>query len=462
MKTLHVLDQSAPIVAGYTSRARSIVASQAEAGIVPIALTGVRQGPSDAVCEEIDGVRHYRTRAVPFRSPGFGEILEMAALARRVVEVAKIEAPDVIHAHSPVLCGLPGYGASRWIDAASVYEIRAFWEDAAVNRGRVDEHSAKYRTIRSLETWLARSVDALVVICEGLRRDLVARGIPSDRIYTVPNGVDARRFAPQARDEDLVDRLGFRGKTVIAYLGTFFRFEGIPRLLEALNRLTREDDGVRGLIVGYGETESEVRSLHSSLGLGRRVIMTGRAEAEDVKRYYGIADILCYPRERHRITELTTPLKPLEAMSMGKAVLGSSVGGISELVTDGETGLLFQPGDVDDLVRALRRLVADPILRHALGDRARRHVLAHRDWSALARRYLDVYGAALEHRHARRAKTPSFEGLLGLKRASNHASFSRVSRVPIASLHSHQPLQIPRGGHYGDRWRSARSRVSSD
>jgi PEP-CTERM/exosortase A-associated glycosyltransferase len=420
MKALHVLDQSAPIVAGYTSRARSILAGQAEVGIAPVALTGVRQGasreahdgahavssaPSPSPFESIDGVRIYRTNPIRgadrVRVAGAGEALEMAALARRIVDVAAVETPDIIHAHSPVLCGLPGHAAARWRRAASVYEIRAFWEDAAVNAGRLREGSPKYRAIRALETWLARTSDALVVLCEGIRRDVLDRGVPNERIFTVPNGVDAERFVPAPRDMRLAAELGLENKTVIGYIGTLFRFEGIPLLLESLARLTREDDSVRGLVVGHGETYAELRTLHASLGLGDRVIVTGPVPPRDVARYYTLVDVLCYPRESHRITELTTPLKPLEAMSMGKAVVGSSVGGLRELITDGKTGILFRAGDAEDLGRVLRRLVADPLLRHELGDRARRYILAERDWTRLARRYVDVYSAAIEYRRSR-------------------------------------------------------------
>src|SRR5262249_45502397 len=148
-------------------------------------------------------------------------------------------------------------------------------------------------------------------------------------------------------------------------------------------------------------TEDELRALHALLGLGDRVVLTGAVPSNEVARYYSVLDVLCYPRERHRITELTTPLKPLEAMSMSKAVIGSSVGGIRVLVTDGETGLIFRAGDADDLIRAIRRLVADPLLRYELGDRARRHVIVHRNWSKLTKRYVDVYRNAIERFRSR-------------------------------------------------------------
>ena len=407
MKTLHVLDASLPHMAGYTSRARSIVQNQKRLGIEPLVVTGLRQPGLPEGSESIEGVMHYRTS--PSRTtrsvagvPALRELAEMSALFARILDVGHHAGPlDVIHAHSPVLCGMPAHGAASRLGAASVYEVRAFWEDAAVNNGRDAEGSPRYAAIRGLETRLARSVDALVVICDGIRRELLDRGVPGDRIFTVPNGVDASRFVPTPRDAALAAKLGLEGKKVIGFIGTFFAFEGLHLLADAIERITAERDDVRGLIVGYGEVEEPLRRQHARLNLGEKLVLAGKVPASEVMRYYSLADVLCYPRVQQRITDLTTPLKPLEAMSMQKAVLGSDVGGIRELVRDGETGLLFRAGDVEDLVRAATRLLDDADLRLRLGEAARRDILQNRDWSRLARRYLDVYDAALAHRHAR-------------------------------------------------------------
>ncbi len=252
--------------------------------------------------------------------------------------------------------------------------------------------------MRALETRLCRSVDAVVTICDGLRRDLVARGLPEDRLFIVPNGVDTERFTPRPRDQELAHDLGFHGKSVIAYVGTLFRFEGVRLLLEALGRLCDARDDVRGLVVGHGEAEDELRDLPERLGLAGRVVLTGKVPPAEVARYYTLADVLCYPRERHRITELVTPLKPLEAMSMGKAVVGSDVGGLRELIDDGDTGFLFRAGDAVALADILARVIGDADLRHRTGARARAHVVGRRDWHKLAGRYLEVYDAAAARR----------------------------------------------------------------
>jgi PEP-CTERM/exosortase A-associated glycosyltransferase len=404
MRVLHVLDRSLPVVAGYTSRAAAILEHQGALGLEPVALTGLRQG-GDGHDERIRGVPHHRTPEPPSMArmqgvPVLGEAAEMAALGTRILALHRQAPFGLIHAHSPILCGLPALAAARRLGVPCVYEIRAFWEDAAEQRGRGRHGSGRYGTIRALETLLARSVDALVTICEGLRRDLLARGLPEDRVTLVPNGVDTARFVPAPRDEALAEHLGLRGKLVVAYLGSLFRFEGVRHLLEALRRLLEVRDDVRGLVVGAGESEAEIRERHAELGLGGRVVLTGAVPPAEAARLYTLADVLVYPRERHRITDLVTPLKPLEGMSMGKLVVGSDVGGLKELIRDGDTGLLFRAGDPGDLDCVLLRAVADAGLRRRIGERARAHVVEHRDWQKVTARYLDVYAAAAARRRA--------------------------------------------------------------
>ncbi len=400
-----MLDASLPIVAGYTARSASILEAQSALGFEPAALTGLRQ-TSLIDRERINGILHYRT-AVPeglgrlSQTPLAREALEMGLLARRALQIYRENPYDVIHAHSPVLDGLPALAVARHVGVPSVYEIRAFWEDAAADQGKGLEGSARWRAIHALETALCRGVDGVVALCDGIRRDLVSRGVPDERITIIPNGVDTRKYAPRHRDESLADRYGLRGKIVIAYVGKLFRFEGVRLLLDALSRLIGDDDRIRGLIIGYGEAEGDLHEQHEKLGLQGKVILGGKVSPADIPALYGLADVLCYPRERRRITELTTPLKPLEAMSMAKPVVVSDVGGLRELVTDHVTGMFFRAGDVDDLVRVLGQLCRDGDLRRRLGERGRAEMIRHRSWSTITQRYQAVYEAAADRRMRR-------------------------------------------------------------
>jgi glycogen synthase len=399
MRILHVLDVSAPTIAGYASRTRAIVNAQRSMGFEPVVLTSVRHRSKDgAALEVIDGVNHHRT-LVP-ANPG-RPLTEMYRLRQRILEVARMEHANVIHAHSPILTGIPAWMAARQLGLGCVYELRSLWEDAAVERGVISEGSPRYRVTRAAETFLARRVDAVVCICDGLRGDLRARGLPAERLYVVPNGVDVARFIPRPGDDATRAELGLRGRTVIGYIGTFFGFEGVVDLVEALVRLIKQGrSDLAGLIVGTGTTYEACREIARRNGLADRILHPGHVAAEEVERLYSAMDVLAYPRRSLRVTELVTPLKPLEAMAMEKAVIGSDVGGIRELIQDGVTGLLHRAGDTGDLAAKIARLADDPGLRSALGRQARAWVSEERHWKHLVPRYVPVYETASRKRRS--------------------------------------------------------------
>jgi PEP-CTERM/exosortase A-associated glycosyltransferase len=394
MRVLHLLDVSAPTIAGYASRSRAIVAGQRAMGLEPVVLTSVRhKNAQGADVESIDGIRHYRTHRPS--TPGSRPFAEMYHFRSRILEVARLERAELIHAHSPILAGIPACVAARELGLGCVYEIRSLWEDAAVEKGQIGEGSLRYRLTRGGETFLARRVDAVVCICEGLQRDVAERGLNEERLHIVPNGVNVDRFVPRPSDEATRARLGLQGKTVVGYIGTFFGFEGVVDLVEALARLMKQGrDDLAGLIVGTGATYEMCRQVAERHGLADRILHPGHVPADEVDQLYSVIDILAYPRRSMRITELVTPLKPLEGMAMEKAVIGSDVGGIRELVEDGVTGLLHRAGDVGDLAAKIARLADDANLRLTLGRQARAWVGQQRDWKFIIPRYLPIYEAA--------------------------------------------------------------------
>ncbi|MFU8858673.1 MAG: TIGR04063 family PEP-CTERM/XrtA system glycosyltransferase [Deferrisomatales bacterium] len=397
MKILHVLDHSLPIQDGYSYRSQNLLRSQQEAGLQVLAVTSPKHEAeakgTGAEEETVGGIRFARTGGVsPSRMPVIGELRLMNALTRRLERAARSDRPDVLHAHSPILNGFPALRVGKALGLPVVYEIRAFWEDAAADQGSYVEGSVKYRLVRALETSCCRRADAVVTICEGLRRELLRRGIPKNKVRVVGNAVVPDELPELAPNEGLQERWGLRGKTVAAFLGSFYHFEGLDLLLEATARLAPEIPELAVLLVGGGEMESRLKQQTVALGLNGAVAFPGRVPHTQVPEVYALADILVYPRKPMRLTELVTPLKPLEAMAMGKAVLASDVGGHRELITDGETGILHRAGDTEALAQGLRRLARDPQLRRELGERGRQWVLRERTWRCNAQEYAELYG----------------------------------------------------------------------
>jgi PEP-CTERM/exosortase A-associated glycosyltransferase len=392
VKVLHVLDHSLPIGSGYSYRSRSILAAQRRLGLEPVVLTSPKQGSPRDGQEIVDGLRHYRTGPAGGRLPFVRELALMWKVAARLVDIARREKVEVVHAHSPLLNGLPAVLAGRRLGLPVVYEVRSFWEDAAVSHGSFREGSMRYRISRALDTLVLRRADRVVAICEGIRREVARRGVAAERIAVVPNGVEPEWLIPRARADRLASQLGIGQGPVFGYLGSFSFYEGLPFLVEAAPDFLGSSDDGRLLLVGGGRDEAPVRALARKAG--GRVIVMGRVPQEQVPDIYTLLDVLVLPRRRMRLTELVTPLKPLEAMAMSRSVLASDVGGHAELIQDGTTGLLFEAESRDALVTRARALGSDSGLRERLGREARRYVSVDRNWDRLVARYLPVYAGA--------------------------------------------------------------------
>lgn len=397
MRILHVLDHSLPLHSGYSFRTVSILREQRALGWETHQLTTPRHGPSASLEEFVDGWSFHRT---PFRPgalaklPAVGPYLdEMRSTAVRLGQLVDRLKPDIVHAHSPVLNALPALWIGRSRRVPVVYEMRASWEDAAVDHGSTTEGSLRYKASRALETFALKRVDAVTTICEGLRQDIVARGIEASRVTVIPNAVDVSTFSfGVARDPALARKLGLEGKTVIGFAGSFYGYEGLDLLLDAAAKLLPTWPRLRVLLVGGGPQEQALRAQAGRLGLDDRVTFTGRVPHAEVQRYYEQIDVLAYPRQSMRLTEIVTPLKPLEAMAQGRMFVASDVGGHRELIRNGETGHLFPAGDVSALAAAIGRVLDAKAGWGEMAQRARRFVETERTWSHSVARYADVYG----------------------------------------------------------------------
>jgi len=393
-RILHVLDHSIPLHSGYTFRTLSLLREQRKRGWETFHITSPKHINCTVAEEDVDGWHFFRTAAAAasLPLPGFGEIALMGALEKRLEEVARQVKPDLIHAHSPVLNALPALKVGKRLGIPVVYEVRAFWEDAAVDHGTTQEGSARYRLTRWLETRALKRAAHVFTICEGLRSDIVARGLPQDRVTVIPNAVDIDAFDPGGQpDETLKAELGLAGSRVVGFIGSFYAYEGLDLLLEAMPALLQKAPDVRVLLVGGGPQDAALKAQAQRLGLADKVVFTGRVPHAQVQRYYDLVDVLAYPRHSMRLTELVTPLKPLEAMAQGRLMVASDVGGHKELIRHGETGMLFKAGSAQSLADAMASLMAKPDSWPQLRAAGRRFVETERNWANSVANYVAPY-----------------------------------------------------------------------
>ncbi len=393
MKILHVLDHSIPLHSGYTFRTLSLLREQRKLGWETFHLTSPKHTAPSPEEETVDGWHFYRTPAgAASNLPVLSQWALMKATRQRLLQVAAQVRPDIIHAHSPVLNAIPALHVGKQLGIPVVYEVRAFWEDAAVDHGTTQEGSLRYRLTRRLETHALRQAGHVFTICEGLRADIVARGIPAAKVTVIPNAVDIDAFDPGGTpDAELKGRLGLAGATVLGFIGSFYAYEGLDLLLAALPGLLQRRPELRVLLVGGGPQDAALKAQAAALGVADKVMFTGRVPHAEVQRYYDLVDVLAYPRHSMRLTELVTPLKPLEAMAQGRVLVASDVGGHKELIRHGETGWLFKAGDASALAQAIDDLLGRRADWPRLRLQGRQFVEQERNWGRSVSHYPAAY-----------------------------------------------------------------------
>ena len=395
MKVLHVLDHSIPLHSGYTFRTRAILKQQHGLGIETCHVTSPKHGNDKALVEQVDGLTFYRSKppqGVLSKLPVLNQLAFVEPMTEQILSVIEKEQPDIIHAHSPALNGLAALKAAKKTGLPVVYEIRAFWEDAAVDHGTCKEGDLRYKLTRSLESYVVKHVDAVTTICQGLKQDLIERGVEQSKLTVIPNAVNVEQFdAISEKDTTLVDKLNLQNKQVLGFIGSFYAYEGLDLLVAAMPAILKQMPNAYLLLVGGGPQQESLTKQVEQLGLQQHVGFTGRVPHQEVNQYYSVIDLLVYPRKSMRLTELVTPLKPLEAMAQTRLFLASDVGGHHELITNGDNGFLFKADSIDCLVAKVLEVFNNPEQWPVVLSNGRAFVENTRNWQNSVSNYLPVY-----------------------------------------------------------------------
>lgn len=395
MKVLHILEYSRPNISGYSLRSDAIIRHQRQIGIETNQLTSQRYQDFSQMEECVDGVLYQRTKqssSILSKIPFVNYLHHINYLAKRIEEAILVDKPDVIQTHSPMFNALAAIKVGKKYDIPVTYEVRALWEDAAVDTGKTKEGSLKYKLIKAIEQSAFEKADAVSCICEGLKSDLIKRGIPKKKLFVTPNAVDINNFKPShQRDVELEQKLNLSGKKVIAFIGTFFKYEGLHYAISAMKKIAQERNDIHLLLVGAGNELNNLKAQVKTEGLEDCVTFVGRVPFAEVSRYYSLADLMVFPRESIRLTELVTPLKPLESMAQYKPVIASDIGGHKELIEDNETGFLFPADNASALASKIIEVIGDSALLKEISEKGLTFVREERNWLNTAKQYFPVY-----------------------------------------------------------------------
>jgi len=403
-RVLHILKLSLPQrQSGYTVRSRYILEAQRRVGLDPFAVTALGFAASaDAegtrAPEDVNGIPHFRLDlGADTPAPSARDYL--AAYASAAAEVVKAVRPAVIHAHS----GHRGYESAlvalalgRAFDLPVVYEVRGFFEATWTSDVRWAERGELFeRRTRTEESCFGEAA-AVVTLSEGMRAEIHARGVPAEKIFIVPNGVDMDAFAPAPRNKALAEQLGTDSAFTFGYVSNLDHpREGHELLIKAVVRLAQEGIESRCLIVGDGKRRDLLESLARSAGVEDQVIFTGKVPHEEVLDYYGLLDAFVIPRMPERAARLVTPLKPFEAMALGIPVVVSGLEALNEIIGHGSRGYAFTPTDVSSLAAVLAKIANGPEESRALAANARTWVGAERNWFSYGDLYSTIYREAI-------------------------------------------------------------------
>jgi glycogen synthase len=407
LRVLHVLHSAVPDVTGGSVRSRYLVRSQVALGAEPVVVSSPFQPPIDPTqargVEMVDGIPYYRTfdprydhqfmAADKSLAVRVRKLTAIGPFTRRVRVIAQRTQADVIHGHSLFYCGVAASLAARSLGLPSVYEVRSLIEDGLAQEGGTRPGGLLYRAYRAFD-WLAvRLATHVVVICEGLRADLIARGVPAERITVVANGVDVDQQTPvPVRSPELLARMGLPADAfVLGYIGTLLAYESLDVVIEAMLTLRERLPRAQFVVVGDGPAREAWTARVQALGVGDRVRLIGKVPHDAVGTYYELVDLFVLPRRPTRLTDAVTPLKPLEIMARGKAVLASDCGGHRELIIDGVNGFLYSAERSGALAAAIVELAADPTRLPAVGVAARQWVSRERTWMRVVQPSLALY-----------------------------------------------------------------------
>ena len=372
---LHVLHWSRPDTSnGYAIRAHGLLTSLRGAGWDPI---GVTRPGYDKPAAEVDGISYRRLGAE--EAAERTTIGDLDLYRDRLIELSRELRPSVIHAASEATNAVASIEAARALDLPCIYELRGLWPLTRLGRDPASVGKPDFGTSLRLEVEAAKAADGVVAISDQLASWLVRHGVSKDKIIVVPNGVDAERFTPQPRDEALAAELGVTDKVVIGYAGAIVEYEGLENLLLATAKLRHLKSRMHVLIIGHGYLFDDLRRMSAGLGLTDMVTFTGRVPHQEIERYYSCIDIAPFPRLNRPLTDLVSPLKPLEVMAQRKAVVVSSCKGLKDIASAG-VARSFPGTSFVALAKVLEELVNDDSARDALAQAGYEWVRATRRW----------------------------------------------------------------------------------
>lgn len=402
-RIIHVIGTSLPDTqAGYTIRTQYLLRALSNQGVTNAGVTRLLYPVDRGLLNArdfsvVDSVTYYRE--LPKRSPKTRQQFNRT-WAETLIEIAKASRARLLHPTTDFPNGRAALAASATLNVPCVYEVRGFLEESALARlpMRASPNDAeqsendRYELSRRAETEVMQEVQAVTTLSETMKSEITSRGIDPKKVHVMPNGIPAELLTLRTDKESLRSRLGIaKDQFIVGLITTFAAHEGIPTLVEATKLLRARGVPVTCVLVGNGPTWHATKRMVTEGGGSEFILLPGRIKTVEIAQWYQLLDLFVIPRIDARVTQLVTPLKPLEAMALGVPVLGSDVSGIASMISEGVTGALFPPDDPIECANKIEELLYDSAARRSLADAGRAWIAQERTWAMIAKRYVGLY-----------------------------------------------------------------------
>jgi len=298
----------------------------------------------------------------------------------KLLQFAIDKKATILHGATNHANGLTAINVAKILNVPSIYEVRGFWELTEASRNPNFTNSISFKIQKKLETQACIEATSVIALSEIVKDELIRRGIESEKIYVVPNGVNTDKLIPHPKDQKLLSKFGWEDKFIVGFVGSVVDYEGLPLLIKAAEKIYQSgNDNIRYLIVGDGNDLKNLKQEVEKRSLSHLFMFIGRVPHKEVEQYYSIMDVACYPRLNWEVCAIVSPKKPFEAMAYGIPVISSSVHANSYFINDGVTGLVHRYENVESIVEKIELLYRDRSLREKIIKNARNWVVQNRD-----------------------------------------------------------------------------------
>lgn len=351
-------------------------------------VTVITQDAATPEVEDDRGVRVLRTPPVPVRSPdfiGYVHQLNQQFLGKAIEEYARGARFDLIHAHDWIVAFAAG-ALKKSLRLPLVSTIHA--TEWGRNNGL---HNDQQRHISDIEWWLIFESWRTIVCSQSMWHEL--RHVfqaPEDKLRVVRNGIDVEGVQAE-RDMELRRRFAADDEEIVFFVGRLVFEKGVDLLLYALSWLLQARPKVHAIIAGNGSIRGDLEGLAHHLGIGHRVHFVGHVDAETRNRLYAISDLAVFPSRYEPFG-----IVALEAMAAGVPVIAGGVGGLAEIITHGQTGVLFHPGDAGALSAEMYNLLDNREYARRLAENAAKVVREEYSWDSVAEQTERIYREVAE------------------------------------------------------------------